>query len=54
MSAAGPLLTEIATGQYEAAALRLLVGVLTAWRETSPGARDALIALLARDAGGAR
>ena len=33
-------------GQYEVAALRLLLGLLVAMRETAPAAREELLALL--------
>lgn len=44
-----PLATAIAREQYELAALRLLVGLLTVVRETAPAAREELIALIAPD-----
>jgi hypothetical protein len=37
--------------QYEVAALRLLLGVLVAMRDTAPAAREELIALLVRGDG---
>lgn len=35
--------------QYELAALRLLLGLLVAMRETAPAAREELLALLSPD-----
>lgn len=46
MSAATPLGLALHDGQYELAALRLLLGVLVAMREAAPAAREELIALL--------
>jgi hypothetical protein len=37
----------VLSGDYERAALRLVLGFMTAWRETAPEAREELIALIA-------
>jgi len=47
MSAAVTLGVALREEQYEVVALRLLLGLLVAMRETAPAAREALIAELA-------
>jgi hypothetical protein len=50
MTAAGALSADLDAGRYEAAALRLLAGLLIALRESAPPAREAMLTLLTRDA----
>ena len=53
MSAQGGFAGALDSGQYELAALRLLLGVMRAIEDTSnarPEVRDELLTLLARDA----
>lgn len=45
------LATALRDEQYEVAALRLLLGLLVAMRESAPAAREELIALIAPDGG---
>jgi hypothetical protein len=45
------LATALRDEQYEVAALRLLLGLLVAMRESAPAAREELIALIAPDDG---
>lgn len=56
MTAAGALSADLEAGRYEAAALRLLAGLLIALRDSAPPAREAMLTLLTRDDsdGGAR
>lgn len=46
---AGALAGALREQRYEAAALRLLLGLLVAMREAAPDAREDLILLLARE-----
>ncbi|MQA00306.1 MAG: hypothetical protein GEU80_13430 [Dehalococcoidia bacterium] len=50
MSGAGGFSAALERGDYEVAALRLLLGAVEALREASPSAREELIALLAEPA----
>ncbi len=50
MTAAGALTADLDAGRYEAAALRLIAGLLIALRDSAPPAREAMLALLTRDA----
>ena len=55
MTAAGALAADLEAGRYEAAALRLLAGLLITLRDSAPPAREAMLTLLMRDdADGAR
>ena len=58
MTAAGALAADLDAGRYEAAALRLLAGLLITLRDSAPAAREAMLTLLTRDVsdseGGAR
>lgn len=49
MTAAGALAADLEAGRYEAAALRLLAGLLITLRDSAPPAREAMLALLTRD-----
>lgn len=51
---AAALTADLDAGRYEAVALRLLAGLLIAWRDSAPPAREAMLALLTRDEGGRR
>ncbi len=50
MTAAGALAADLDAGRYEAAALRLIAGLLIALRDTTPPAREAMLALLSHEA----
>lgn len=50
MTAAGALAADLDAGRYEAAALRLIAGLLIALRDSAPPAREAMLALLTREA----
>ncbi len=50
MTAAGALTADLDAGRYEAAALRLIAGLLIALRDSAPPAREAMLALLVREA----
>lgn len=49
MTAAGALAADLDAGRYEAAALRLLAGLLIALRDSAPPAREAMLTLLTRE-----
>lgn len=50
MTAAGALAADLDAGRYEAAALRLVAGLLIALRDSAPPAREAMLTLLLREA----
>lgn len=50
MTAAGALAADLDAGRYEAAALRLIAGLLIALRDSAPPAREAMLAILIREA----
>lgn len=49
MTAAGALAADLDAGRYEAAALRLIAGLLIALRDSTPPAREAMLALLTHE-----